>query len=199
MIDHSIGFCFGNGKSRLKYDLNDFIGKFPTIGCNGLYREYEPDTLVIVDMPMIEEVEHSNYLGRVVCSSLDHTSLYEMERVSHRHWHGERLYKHFGWSAGPTALRILCEENPELDTVNLLGFDLYGTADGKVNNVYVDSRNYAKSTTGAIHPGSWIDQLFECFRMFPNIQFYRVGPLNDTVPPEWKVLDNIKFIDQIFI
>jgi hypothetical protein len=198
MIDHSIGFCFGNGKSRLKYDLNDFIGKFPTAGCNALYREYEPDIIVSVDRPMVEEIEYTNYPGRVIAPSPDNVAFHDMRRVGHRKWKGEILCKHFGWSAGPSAVRLLCEQNPQIDVVNLIGFDLYGL-EGKVNNVYSNTRNYSSRRTGAINPTCWIDQLFHCFRMFPNIQFYRIGALNDTYPAEWKALDNVDFLDQIFI
>ena len=51
----------GNGKSRLKFNLDTIKQKAFTIGCNALYRDFSPDILVANDAPMIHEILSSNY------------------------------------------------------------------------------------------------------------------------------------------
>ena len=58
---NNIAFVLGNGKSRLKLDPNRLNGLGTTIGCNALYREFEPDFLVAVDVKMVNEIISAGY------------------------------------------------------------------------------------------------------------------------------------------
>ena len=40
-------FCFGNGKSRLDFDMKIIEGRGQTFGCNAIYREGPVDNLVV--------------------------------------------------------------------------------------------------------------------------------------------------------
>ena len=50
----------GNSISRQQIDLTK-LTKFEIYGCNALYREFEPDHLIITDTNMIKEMMGTNY------------------------------------------------------------------------------------------------------------------------------------------
>ena len=54
-------FCIGNGESRAPVDLIKLRPHGKIYGCNGLYRDFTPDVLTVVDGPMMHEVYHSGY------------------------------------------------------------------------------------------------------------------------------------------
>ena len=45
-------FAIGNGESRKPIDLNELRPHGIIYGCNGLYRDFQPDALVCVDPRM---------------------------------------------------------------------------------------------------------------------------------------------------
>ena len=47
-------FIIGNGESRIGFDLYSLPQD--TYGCNALYRDYEPDYLIVVDQMMYKEI-----------------------------------------------------------------------------------------------------------------------------------------------
>ena len=54
-------FVLGNGKSRLKYNLEELDGI--TAGCNAIYRDFKPDYLFAQDAGIIAEIMDSGYVG----------------------------------------------------------------------------------------------------------------------------------------
>ena len=54
-------FVLGNGKSRLKYKLEELEGI--TVGCNAIYRDFKPDYLFAQDAGIIAEIMNSGYVG----------------------------------------------------------------------------------------------------------------------------------------
>ena len=54
-------FCFGNGKSRLDFDMNIIEGRGTTFGCNAIYRDMKVDHLVTVDNEITHEIYRSGY------------------------------------------------------------------------------------------------------------------------------------------
>ena len=54
-------FIIGNGPSRANFDLNNLKGHGTIFGCNALYRDFEPDYLVAIDEPIIEEINNSKF------------------------------------------------------------------------------------------------------------------------------------------
>lgn len=57
----SPAFIIGNGLSRKDFDLNLLKGKWPTFGCNALYRDFESDYLALIDDGIIKEVKDSTF------------------------------------------------------------------------------------------------------------------------------------------
>lgn len=55
---------FGNGKSRLKFNLDELSDYAITFGCNAMYRDFCPDILVTVDIPITHEILSSQYTKR---------------------------------------------------------------------------------------------------------------------------------------
>jgi len=56
-----IAFVLGNGTSRQTIDHTELKSKGTVYGCNALYREFDPDYLVAVDMKMILEINNVGY------------------------------------------------------------------------------------------------------------------------------------------
>ena len=54
-------FCFGNGKSRLDFDMDVIKDKGKTFGCNAIYRDMKVDHLITVDNEITHEIYRSGY------------------------------------------------------------------------------------------------------------------------------------------
>ncbi|MEK9698305.1 MAG: hypothetical protein VW270_21225, partial [Candidatus Poseidoniales archaeon] len=55
-------YIIGNGESRKNFDLYSLPQD--TYGCNALYREYEPDFLIVVDRHMYQEIANTEYIDQ---------------------------------------------------------------------------------------------------------------------------------------
>ena len=62
-----IHFCFGNGNSRKKLDVDQYKKYGTVIGCNAIYRDYTPDILVALDSRMNHEIYRSGYAHKHTC------------------------------------------------------------------------------------------------------------------------------------
>ena len=72
MQEDKVAFIIGNGTSRKDFDLNKLRGAGTIIGCNALYREFEPDLLVSIDAGIIEEILESDFpKDRFIVPELD--------------------------------------------------------------------------------------------------------------------------------
>ena len=54
-------FCFGNGKSRLDFDMKIIEGRGQTFGCNAIYRDMTVDHLICLDNQITHEIVRSGY------------------------------------------------------------------------------------------------------------------------------------------
>ena len=61
----SVAFVLGNGQSRSVIDLTRIKPLGPIYGCNGLYRDFEPDCLVATDRPIAEHIQRSGYSKKI--------------------------------------------------------------------------------------------------------------------------------------
>ena len=59
--------CLGNGQSRQGLDLNKLKKYSTVIGCNAIYRDFEPDILVALDSRMSHEIYRSGYAQKNLC------------------------------------------------------------------------------------------------------------------------------------
>ena len=211
-------FALGNGESRKSVDLNKLYELGIIYGCNALYRDFEPNALVVVDPKMKEEICETDYLlnnkayfkywsNKSLIGEDDWafkaTSAYFYKRLG-----GETstkrvinsndiIHKKFpddayriGYSSGPASVLIASiEEKP--NEVYLIGHDIYSTT-GKFNNVYKDTFNYEKSDTHPTPTDNWVDQLGWSFKDFPHIEFYHVGGIREVI--KWKEYKNLHYL-----
>jgi hypothetical protein len=162
--NNNIAFVLGNGKSRLNADLNVLKNYGTIYGCNALYREFEPDHLVAVDVKMINEIIASGYHKTHSVWTNPNKGVSTKTNVNF-------FSPHKGWSSGPTALWMAAQKGYK--KIYILGFDYQGFG-GKFNNVYADTFNYKKSTDAATFHGNWLSQTDKVVREYKNIKFYRV-------------------------
>lgn len=162
-------FFIGNGSSREGFDLNTLVGRGTIIGCNALYRDFNPDILVCQDAKMARELYDNKYAGLVLSGRGT----------------GVKLHKMITWRTG------------DARTSGVFGLKFISTImkpircyvlgmDGYAGNVYEGTRNYAISKP--IKPHKVAAQYAGAIG---NMQVYNVN-VRDT----WQVVDrpNYKFI-----
>lgn len=162
--NNNIAFVLGNGRSRLNADLNVLKNYGTIYGCNALYREFEPDHLIAVDVKMVNEIISSGYHKTHSVWTNPNKGVSTKDNVNF-------FSPHKGWSSGPTALWFAAQQGYK--KIYILGFDYQGVA-GKFNNVYADTFNYKKSSDAATFHGNWLSQTDKVIKEFKNIKFYRV-------------------------
>ena len=187
-----IAFVLGNGQSRKGIDPNDLKEKGTVFACNAVYRTHQPHWLVAVDPKMMLEIAETDYVVHNKVYS-NYNKQYEKHQklLDHVTWSKPSL----GWSSGPTALRLACEQG--FKEIYILGFDYQGLAVDanknrfNLNNIYGDTRNYKRSNDQATFFGNWMNQTKKCLQDFKDVQFHRVIPAGGYQPKglEWK--DNI--------
>jgi hypothetical protein len=187
-----IGFVIGNGESRIGFDLNKLVGVGPIYGCNALYRDFYPDTLISVDDRMITEIRETSVPKSIEFIYRQKTDNGNVLMSSN----GDNLHDN-GYSAGQTALDVMCRRYPLMSEIYLVGFDLFSKT-GTVNNVYKDTNCYKKSDGKATYTGNWVERLRYIFSTHPYIKFYRVCDdemNNEYKVSKWSDLSNIYYIN----
>lgn len=159
-----IAFVLGNGVSRLAANLSVLKTHGTIYGCNALYREFEPDHLIAVDVKMVNEIIDSDYHKTHSVWTNKNKGVKTFENIN-------VLNPHKGWSSGPTALWLSTLHGH--NEIYILGFDYQGI-NGKVNNVYTGTPNYKKEGQPATFFGNWSSQTERVMNENPQIMFYRV-------------------------
>jgi len=182
-----IAFVLGNGTSRKGIDLNRLKEIGTVYACNAVYREFDPDYLVAVDVKMILEINKSGYQHKNP----------NVWTNPNKTYHNMRNLNFFqpskGWSSGPTALWLASQHNYE--EIYILGFDFKGLDDGKrLNNIFADTPNYKKSTDSATFFGNWMRQTKSVIDTHKKINFYRVIQPDNYQPEELNKFSNFKNI-----
>jgi len=112
--------------------------------------------------------------------------------MDHINW----LQPSLGWSSGPTALKLACDQGHK--EIYILGFDYQGHSEGnknnrfRFNNVFKDTRNYKKSNDEATFYGNWMNQTKRCLQDYKDIKFHRVVPAGWFTPKDLTWADNMK-------
>lgn len=171
---YKTGIVLGNGTSRLLVPLDKLKSAGMVYGCNALYREYEPDYLIAVDVKMINEIIQSGYHKTHQVWTNKNKGITPSNNVNY-------FSPNKGWSSGPTALWLATVNGHS--QIYIIGFDYTGI-NGKLNNVYADTLNYKKSTDIATYYGNWLNQTYRVVSEFPNTIFYRVVPRGSFIPDE---------------
>jgi len=178
------GFVLGNGKSRLNLNLEAIKSRAIVYGCNALYREFEPDHLVAVDVKMINEIVAAGYNKTHSVWTNPNKGIIAKTNVNF-------FSPHKGWSSGPTALWLACQQGHQ--TIYIFGFD-YAGEEGKFNNVYADTFNYKKSSDAATFFGNWLSQTEKTVKDNPNVKFFRVVEEGTFIPDKLVGIPNLQNI-----
>ena len=113
----TVAFVIGNGTSRKDIDLYPLKNYGKIYACNAMFRHFETDYLVAVDVKMILEINQQKW-------QMEH----EVWTNPNKQYNGMQGFRYFqpskGWSSGPTAL-WLASTHPH-DTIYILGFDFQG-------------------------------------------------------------------------
>ena len=185
-----IAFVLGNGESRKGIDIDDLKKHGTVFACNGVYRTHRPDFLVAVDPKMILEIAETDYMiHNKVWSNFNAQYNKHQKILDHCNWFKPSL----GWSSGPTALRLACDQG--FKEVFILGFDYQVHQDGKsfkFNNVFKDTRNYKRGKDEATFYGNWMNQTKNVLKDFKDVQFHRVIPKGWFQPKDIEWAGNIK-------
>tara|TARA_B110000503_G_scaffold122932_1_gene188055 strand:+ start:6573 stop:7295 length:723 start_codon:yes stop_codon:yes gene_type:complete len=180
------GFVIGNGTSRKGIDLSNLKPYGNVYACNAVYREFEPDYLVAVDVKMINEIEKTGW---------QHThEVWTNQNKAYRSYEGFKYFSpNKGWSSGPTALWMATQHH--YTKIFILGFDYAGLDNGKgVNNMYAGTPNYKKTTDGATYYGNWEKQTANVIKENSKIVFYRVILPDNIIPQQLNKFNNLKHI-----
>lgn len=174
-LPSNTAFVLGNGNSRQRLIIESLRGKGAIYGCNALYREFEPDVLVAVDVKMVNEIVAAGYHKAHQVWTNPNKGINAKSGINY-------FSPHKGWSSGPTALWFASKQGHK--NIYVFGFDYQGI-NGKFNNIYADTFNYKKSADTATFFGNWLSQTEKTVREFPNIKFYRI------IEPGWFIPDRI--------
>jgi hypothetical protein len=190
---NNIAFVLGNGTSRSCLKLDNLKTRGTVYGCNALYREFEPDHLIAVDVKMVNEIIGSGY-------HKTHSVWTNPNKGITSKQHINLFSPHKGWSSGPTALWFACTQGHK--NIYIFGFDYQGI-NGKFNNVYADTFNYKKSTDSATFFGNWLNQTEKTIKEYRSVNFYRIADAGSFVPEKLSTLPNLQHMtfeefDKIF-
>ena len=178
----TVAFVIGNGESRKDIDLYPLKNYGKVYACNAVYRHYQPDYLVAVDVKMILEInQHKWQMENQVWTN------------PNKAYHGMEGFNFFqpskGWSSGPTALWLASQHSYE--KIYILGFDYRGLDEGqKFNNIYANTNNYKKSDDGATFFGNWLRQTKAVIQENKNINYVRVITSDNYNPEELNKFSN---------
>jgi hypothetical protein len=188
MVNHhlkhksNIAFVLGNGRSRLEIDHTKLSALGTVYGCNAIYREFDPDHLVAVDVKMVNEIIASGYHNEHSVWTNPNKGVAVKTGI-------QFFNPHKGWSSGPTALWLAASTHHK--TVYILGFDYQGL-NGKFNNVYADTFNYKKSSDAATFHGNWLAQTEKVIKEYKNAQFIRVIESGAYIPDSLNKISNLR-------
>jgi len=186
LIKPNYGFVVGNGVSRSDIELAKLKQHGKIYACNAVYRDFEPDYLVAVDVKMINEIEKTGWQKT--------HSVWTNPNKTYKNYEGFNYFvPNKGWSSGPTALWMATQHRYE--KIFILGFDYAGLTEGRlVNNIYAGTTNYKKSTDSATYYGNWIRQTCNVIKENTRTIFYRVILPDNIIPPELNKFSNLKHI-----
>jgi hypothetical protein len=188
-MNDDIGFIIGNGETRVSLELSRLKGKGIIVGCNALYREFEPDFLVAIDPVMIEEIESSNFPKEKFVIPPAHEQYESQEYAPY----GRR--SNAGMNAMDLAIGRGCK------TLYCIGFDfLLEDKQACMSNVYQDTPAYGPDTrcshTDTYNRALYLDWFAS---KYSNIQFYFAFPRDINCKFKTLKSNNIKgtYLDQL--
>ena len=186
LSSNDIAFVIGNGVSRLPIDLEKLKSIGKVYACNAVYRTFQPDFLVAVDVKMILEINKAGFQHKNQVWTNPNKSY---ERIKNLNFFSPSK----GWSSGPTALWLATQH--QYKKIYILGFDFRGSKEGRMfNNIYADTANYKKSTDGATFFGNWMRQTINVIKENTDIEYKRVIAPDNYSPEELNKFNNLETI-----
>ena len=186
LSSNDIAFVIGNGVSRLPIDLEQLKSIGKVYACNAVYRTFQPDFLVAVDVKMILEINKAGFQHKNQVWTNPNKSY---ERIKNLNFFSPSK----GWSSGPTALWLATQH--QYKKIYILGFDFRGSKEGRMfNNIYADTANYKKSTDGATFFGNWMRQTTSIIKQNTDIEYKRVIAPDNYCPEELNKFNNLENI-----
>lgn len=188
----------GNGESRRNTDILKFKQDHILIGCNAIHRDITVDHLVCCDRRMAEEATKNPNNSETKIYVRDDWWRYYFKIRKHKNtvtvpelpYQDEKKQDQpLHWGSGCYA--VLVAATLGIDTIKLLGFDLY-PINNKVNNVYKNTENYAKKDSQPVDPSFWIYQIAKVFQYYPDQQFIIINDSSWDIPKQWK-RNNVHF------
>lgn len=178
-------FVIGNGVSRKSISLDPLRNHGKIYGCNALYRDFDPDYLIAVDVKMILELNEASYQHKVPVWTNANKAFSKMSGLNF-------FNPSKGWSSGPTALWMASEHDN--DEIYILGFDYEGIGEDKqqVNNVYAGTKNYKRRDERATYYGNWLKQTCSSIQKFSQKRYIRVVEEHTIIPRELQSLSNLQ-------
>lgn len=136
-------YVLGNGKSRLKYNLEELDGT--TVGCNAIYRDFSPDYLFATDFGIISEIIESGYEGDCYFTydlwNIRHSSEYDAlmarENIDHE------TYRRFD---DEYFVYIRSEDNTCIDNKSYI-FWIRRGAEHRYKNIGADLKGWSTGTS----------------------------------------------------
>lgn len=180
------GFVIGNGESRKGFDLNLIKNEGQIYGCNALYRDFSPHSIVTVDMKITDHLRNRKNDFDLIFFERGHGKLGLLMKGGGY----TDLGRYKSWAAGPTAAWSLCKRMAHhIHIIFLIGFDFYSRND-KINNVYKGTKFYRKASERSVNPKNWIHQFKMVFHEFRDKEFIRVMPDGWSKMKEFKRVEN---------
>lgn len=125
----------GNGPSRERVNLEKI--PFPTIGCNALYRDFEPNLLIAADVGIQKEILESGYRGPLLLRK-------RVDKIEYPERPNITFFEERVKSSGLKGIEVALQEW-RASRVYLIGFDF-----NEGGNVYAGTRNYNRSGVAGV-------------------------------------------------
>ena len=183
----NVAFVLGNGVSRRSIELEPLKSQGTVYGCNALYREFDPNYLVAVDIKMVLEIAEKRYQHKIPVWTNPNKAYSKITGLNY-------FNPSKGWSSGPTALWLASEhKNTE---IYILGFDYQGIGvnNQEVNNMYAGTLNYKRKEDRATYFGNWLKQTYTTIKSFNTNRYIRVVEDKGFIPKEFEKLTNLEHI-----
>lgn len=191
--EYGTAVILGNGNSRTNVPFTNLAshktgtrGKYSlqTYGCNALYRDAEPDFLVVLNQKMAAEIAENFHSEKTIVISTSENIL--------KHPGKFHIIPHYRQSmcAGAIATYMACFDGHK--KIYLLGFDNQ-EADYN-NNVYAGTDHYESKET-KINAAAWVNHMATIFKAYPDVDFVRVMP-DKTAPKAWRGCLNYREISK---
>ena len=188
-------FIIANGESRRGWDLNKLKNKGYIIGMNVLpvVEDFWPDALVSVDISTVKWICERNVPDKLEMWSYPRGGIKD-QRV-------HRLQKDWGWSSGPTAVRLALDIK-QFKKFYILGMDFFGLSKQgeiaeksgtQINNMYKGTPRYRSANSSRTYFGNWLNQMTQNVQQHPKVNFYHVIRPGQTSPG--RLLEKKNWID----